>query len=226
MKLKSTIDLFAVAGGDSYLNHPPGLITDTPKVRDIARKRLVKTNPDVDAGGPGSGRRSTGLSKKEREKTYRKSDKAYMQQTGRLPAGGWSERSLRIRQEYLRKNKNNVDAAKYQEDSQKDNAGFIGKPFRVQDTKYGHYISEHDNEDDANKASLARPYSRVLKHVEPQQTEKSRQLSRKKVSTLQCFISKEGGKHCVRSHQTHKNFGCYPTREAAAKRLAQIKRFK
>jgi|SRR5579864_2355760 len=31
-------------------------IAQTPAVRDLARKRLVKTNPDVDAGGQVSGR--------------------------------------------------------------------------------------------------------------------------------------------------------------------------
>ena len=31
-------------------------VSTTPEVRDLARKRLVKTNPDIDAGGPGSGR--------------------------------------------------------------------------------------------------------------------------------------------------------------------------
>src|ERR1039458_9015660 len=57
MKLNSTIDLYEIcAAGDSWLVHPPGLVTDTPQVRDMARRRLVKTSPDVDAGGPGSGR--------------------------------------------------------------------------------------------------------------------------------------------------------------------------
>ena len=53
MNLATAIRLYAQAAGTasegSSLTHPPGLITDTPKVRDIARRRLVKTNPDVDA---------------------------------------------------------------------------------------------------------------------------------------------------------------------------------
>ena len=120
MNLKSTISLYAVAGGDSSLVHPPGLVTDTPKVRDMARKRLVKTNPDV-------------------------------------------------------------DAAKYKEKSQTDENAFTGKKFRVQDTKYGHMISEHEDEDDARHAALTRPYSRVLKHEEPNQSSKNRAKTRKKV---------------------------------------------
>lgn len=71
-----------------------------------------------------------------------------------------------------------VDAMSYKEDQQKDNAAFTGKPFRVQDTKYGHYISEHDTEEEANKASLARPYSRVLKYPEPSQTQEVRDYNR------------------------------------------------
>lgn len=47
MKLNETISLHGT--GETWLNHPPGLETDTPQVRDMARRRLVKTNPDVDA---------------------------------------------------------------------------------------------------------------------------------------------------------------------------------
>jgi len=48
----------------------------------------------------------------------------------------------------------------------------------------------------------------------------------KEVVEVAKYISEEGGKYCVRSHQTGKNFGCYSTRAAAEKRLAQISRFK
>lgn len=114
MKIDSTIRLYG--GGDSWLVHPPGLITDTPAVRDIARRRLVKTNPDIDASAL----------------------------------------------------------------SQTDSAGFIGKKYRTQDTKYGHYVNEHDSSASAQKAALTRPYTRVLKHTEPGQTQKGRNKSRKK----------------------------------------------
>lgn len=120
MKLSNAIDLYAAAGGDSWLVHPPGLETDTPKVRDMARRRLVKTNPDV-------------------------------------------------------------DAAKYKEKSQTDNAAFRGKKFRTQDTKYGHIINEYDSSDEAQAAALARPYTRVLKHAEPGQLQKNRNKARKKL---------------------------------------------
>src|SRR5271157_4467616 len=119
MKLNGAIDLYAAAGGDSWLVHPPGLETDTPKVRDMARKRLVKTNPDV-------------------------------------------------------------DAAKYKEKSQTDNAAFIGKKYRTQDTKYGHILGEYDSSEEAFAASLARPYTRVLKHAEPGQLQKNRDKARRK----------------------------------------------
>lgn len=125
MKLSNTIKLFCTAAGGqttgSDLTHPPGLITDTPKVRDIVRKRLVRpiNSPDVDA------------------------------------------------------------EVHYKEQQQKDNAAFTGKPFRTVDTKYGHYIGEYDSEEEANQAALARPYTRVLKHVDPSQSQDVRDLNRK-----------------------------------------------
>ena len=114
MKIDSTIRLYGA--GDSWLVHPPGLITDTPAVRDIARRRLVKTNPDIDASAL----------------------------------------------------------------SQKDNAAFIGKKYRTQDLKYGHLVGEFDSSGEAQKASLARPYTRVLRHEEPNQSQKTRNKTRKK----------------------------------------------
>lgn len=43
---------------------------------------------------------------------------------------------------------------------------------------------------------------------------------------LKEFIKKVGKEFCVFSERTGKNFGCYPTKEQAQKRLDQIKRFK
>jgi hypothetical protein len=40
------------------------------------------------------------------------------------------------------------------------------------------------------------------------------------------MIRKVPGGYKVVSHQTGKSFGTYPTKKAAEKRLAQIKRFK
>lgn len=120
MNIKSTLEIFAgQSGGSSLL---PRRIEDTPAVRDIARKRLVRpfASPDVDA-------------------------------------------------QY------------YKEESQKDNAAFIGKPFRTVDTKYGHYLGEYDTEEEANKAAMVRPYTKVLKHPEPGQLEKVRDIKRKNV---------------------------------------------
>lgn len=126
MNLKAAMALHADYGFSSWLVHPPGLKTDTPQVRDMARRRLVKTNPDIDAGGPGK-------------------------------------------------------AAKYKEKSQTDNAGFIGKKYRVKDHLYGHLVSEHDTLDEATRAALTRPYSSVLSHPEPEQLQKNRNKSRKKL---------------------------------------------
>lgn len=120
MKLNSTISLYGGQSGGSSLINTPGNATDTPAVRDIARKRMVKTNPDV-------------------------------------------------------------DAAKYKEKSQTDENVFTGKKLRVQDIKYGHLISEHDNESSATTAMLARPYSRILRQEEPNQSSKNRNKTRKKL---------------------------------------------
>jgi hypothetical protein len=46
------------------------------------------------------------------------------------------------------------------------------------------------------------------------------------IPEVYAFIRKEGGKMCVHSHQTGKNFGCYESIGQAKKRLAQMKRFK
>src|ERR1700751_70167 len=127
--LKATMALYAEAGGtgastgETWQNHPPGLATDTPKVRDIARKRQVRpfASPDV-------------------------------------------------------------DAMHTNETSQKDNAGFTGKRYRVQDTKFGHLISEHDSSEEAPAAANARPYSRVIQAPEWQHVPEVREKSRKKLA--------------------------------------------
>jgi len=46
------------------------------------------------------------------------------------------------------------------------------------------------------------------------------------VPEIYAFIRKEGGKHCVRSHQSSRSFGCYKSKEQAKKRLQQISYFK
>jgi hypothetical protein len=67
-------------------------------------------------------------------------------------------------------------------DSQSDNAAFTGKKYRVQDISYGHYVGEFDTSEEANHAAQARPYSRVLKHTEWSQTQKSRDMARRKLA--------------------------------------------
>lgn len=121
MKLDTAIKLYATAAGTgsegSSLVSPN--IGNDIRVKDIARQRLVKTNPDVDAESP---------------------------------------------------------------DTQSDNAAFAGKKYRVQDTHYGQYVSEHDSTESAQHAAQARPYSRVLKHTEWSQTQKSRDMARAKLA--------------------------------------------
>lgn len=120
MNIKSTIALYATAAGGQSTGS--SLVpSDLPQQeKDIARRRLVKTNPDVDA------------------------------------------------------------AVHYKEESQTDNAAFIGKRLRLQDTKYGHIISEHDSSASAQQAMLARPYSRILRHPELSQLQQNRDLVRNK----------------------------------------------
>jgi len=63
-----------------------------------------------------------------------------------------------------------VDAQSTQhtnETRQKDNAGFVGKKYIVQDVPtygYGHFISEHESSSSAALAQEARPGARILKH--------------------------------------------------------------
>jgi DNA-directed RNA polymerase subunit RPC12/RpoP len=159
MKLGSTIDLYAA--GDSWLVHPPGLKTDTPVVRDMARRRLVRTNPDVDSAAvkcPRCGSTKYGL----------------------MPTDFETAKCSKCGKNFPAKS---IDAAKYKEKPQTDNAAFIGKRLKVQDIKYGHIISEHDNDSSATQAMLARPYSRILRHPEPQFDPKNRAKTRKKLVT-------------------------------------------
>ncbi len=124
-RLETSMVLYATAagtqsGGSSLINKP-GAIADSPAVRDEARHRLVKTNPDI-------------------------------------------------------------DAMKLNETQQKDNAAFTGKRLIVQDTKYGHFVSEHDSSSSASLAEQARPYSRILRNPEPHNLQKSRDMSTKKLA--------------------------------------------
>ena len=120
MKLATAIVLYANAGYGSSLIDLPGDPNETLEAKDRVRRRLVKTNPDVDAA--------------------------------------------------------------LSPDSQTDNAGFVGKKYRVQDVSYGQYVSEHDSTESANHAANARPYSRVLKHPQWDQEQSVRDIVRKKAA--------------------------------------------
>lgn len=76
-----------------------------------------------------------------------------------------------------------VDAQGTNETQQTDSAGFIGKKYQIQDTKYGHFTSEHDNSDSASLAQQARPYARILRHGVPLHNRQGiRNKSRKKAA--------------------------------------------
>ena len=64
---------------------------------------------------------------------------------------------------------------------QTDSSSFIGRKYRVVDTKYGHEISEHDNPEDAEHTAQARPWSKVLSEPNPAQTPEVRDIARQRL---------------------------------------------
>jgi hypothetical protein len=131
--LKTTMDLYATAagtqsGGSSLINKP-GAVADSPVVRSLSRKRLVRTNPDIDAE----------MSTNETQQT--------------------------------------------------DSAGFTGKRLKVVDTKYGHYVSEHDSSSSAQQAKDARPYSKVIRAPDWNNLQRVRNINRTKA-----LVENEDGK--------------------------------
>jgi len=64
---------------------------------------------------------------------------------------------------------------------QSDSSSFIGRKYTVVDTKYGHYISEHDNPDEAENAARARPYSKVVSQPRPENTPAVRDMARQRL---------------------------------------------
>lgn len=70
------------------------------------------------------------------------------------------------------------------ETGQTDSAAFTGKKYRVQDKLYGHYIGEYDTKAEAEKASIARPYSRILEAPDWHNIQKVRDKSIKEASRL------------------------------------------
>jgi SPP1 gp7 family putative phage head morphogenesis protein len=81
----------------------------------------------------------------------------------------------------------------------------------------GFDIKQLESAEEQKKKELELPQPLV-----PGQNRENKGIEKK----LQEYIKQNSkGEFCVYSHQTGKNFGCYPTREEAEKRLAQIKRF-
>ena len=63
---------------------------------------------------------------------------------------------------------------------QTDSSSFVGRKFRVVDTKYGHAISEHDDPAEAEKAARARPYSKVISWPQIEKTQQLRDIVRQR----------------------------------------------
>lgn len=64
---------------------------------------------------------------------------------------------------------------------QTDSSSLIGRKYRVVDTKYGHDIGEYDTPSEAEKAMLARPYSKIMSHPDLSTTPEVRDLARKRL---------------------------------------------
>ena len=67
---------------------------------------------------------------------------------------------------------------------QTDSSSFVGRKYYVQDNPavgYGHVISEHDNPEDAERAMLARPNSKVTSRPLPQFTPEVRDRARQRL---------------------------------------------
>ena|SRR5580765_6179902 len=64
---------------------------------------------------------------------------------------------------------------------QTDSSSFIGRKYTVVDTKYGHYISEHDTPDAAEKSARARPYSKVISQPRLENSPVVRDMARRRL---------------------------------------------
>lgn len=64
---------------------------------------------------------------------------------------------------------------------QTDSSSFIGRKWKTQDIKYGHYLGEYDSPEEAEKAARARPYTRVVSWPEPTRTQQVRDIARKRI---------------------------------------------
>jgi hypothetical protein len=63
---------------------------------------------------------------------------------------------------------------------QSDSSSFIGRKYRVTDTKYGHSIGEYDDPETAEHAARTRPYSKVTSWPQPENSQKLRDIARKR----------------------------------------------
>ena len=66
----------------------------------------------------------------------------------------------------------------YAESFPLEDSSKIGRKYKVVDTKYGDVISEHDTPSEAETAMLARPYSKIISHPNPETTPAVRQMVR------------------------------------------------
>ena len=66
---------------------------------------------------------------------------------------------------------------------QSDSSSLIGRKYTLVDTKYGHEVGEYDTPEEAEKAMLARPYTKIRSTPEVWQTQLARNVARKKFKT-------------------------------------------
>jgi len=65
--------------------------------------------------------------------------------------------------------------------SQSGGSSQLGRRWKVVDTKYGHTVSDHSTYDEAENASLARPYSKVVSYQTPSETPEVMEIARQRM---------------------------------------------
>jgi hypothetical protein len=64
---------------------------------------------------------------------------------------------------------------------QTDSSSFVGRKYKTQDTKYGHFINEFNDPVEAEKSARARPYTRVISWPQPTKTQDVRDMARQRI---------------------------------------------
>lgn len=79
----------------------------------------------------------------------------------------------------MRGNLNTTLALHCEGSGQTDSSSFIGRKYTTVDTKYGHEVGEYNTPDEAERAQLARPYTKIKSTPEVWQTQQARDVARK-----------------------------------------------